>query len=132
MSTTQQRTFHLDIEIVNVKFHRACLDREMAGLHLTGPMPNMNQGMLSQQQQHQLQHQAQQHQLQQQQLLQAGNPQQQQQQQQQSVMNAVNQPANPNSAADHQKLDHIAKVKNLLWPLKESLAVILFIHYDLY
>merc|ERR1712136_361120 len=94
-TSCQQRTFHLDIEIVNVKFHRACLDKEMAGLHLTGPMPNMNQGMLSQQQQHQLQ---------------------------QSVMNAVNQPANPNSAADHQKLDHIAKVKNLLWPLKESLA----------
>ena len=93
----------------------------MAGLHLTGPMPNvnqgMNQGMIAQQQQHQMQHQAQL----QQQLLQAGNPQ--QQQQQQSVMSGVNQSVNPNSATDHHKLDHIAKVKNLLWPLKESLAV---------
>lgn len=28
-----------------------------------------------------------------------------------------------NPAAEQQKLDHIGKVKNLLWPLKESLAV---------
>ena len=96
-------------------------------MHMTG-MPNQGMMNLTPLQQQQL--------LQQQQQQQAAannNPQQmlQHQQQPQPVPNQqvapnpnMPNPAAPNPAAEQQKLDHIAKVKTLLWPLKESLIVI--------
>ena len=68
--------------------------------------------------------------LQQQQLVQqqqaSANPQQILQHQQQTpVPNPNPAAAIPNPGAEQQKLDHIAKVKTLIWPLKESLIVII-------
>lgn len=101
-----------------------------------GGMPN--QGMMNltpmQQQQFMQQQQQQQHQqtaanvqqqiLHQQQQQPVGGMQQQPQQQipQQGVTAAG--PGLPNTAADPQKHDPVSKVKNLLYPLKERLAVI--------
>jgi hypothetical protein len=95
-------------------------------------MPGMsNQGMmnLTPLQQQQL---LQQQQQQQQQATTNNNPQPmlQHQQQAQPVPNqqVATNPNMPNPAApnpaEQQKLDHVAKVKTLLWPLKESLIVI--------
>ena len=104
----------------------------MAGIHMgPGGMQQVNPGMqmtIQQQQQIQLQQQQQQQQQIQQQMIQQQTPSNQQQQQiihQQPQQGQQPQPAAPtaNPGADQQKLDHVAKVKSLLWPLKENLAV---------
>ncbi len=104
-------------------------------------MPNIpNQGMMNmtpmQQQIMQQQQQVQQQQppnIQQQQMM---HQQQQQQMQQQPVPN-LQQQAGPGGApatqnADQNKVDHIGKVKTLLYPLKESLAVGFIFPFILY
>jgi hypothetical protein len=111
----------------------------MAGIHMgPGGMQQVNPGMqmtIQQQQQIQLQQQQQQQQQIQQQMIQQqtpGNPQQQQIIHQQPQQGQQPQTAAPaaNPGADQQKLDHVAKVKSLLWPLKENLAVSCLLFYS--